>query len=289
MRQLYLLFLFLHLWLKGSAHGEIIQDTVEVIFKPTNIEALVVFESGEVLWEDAVFFESQTKMPSTGGKVFVVGAKVDEDRGPVAVVSWRLIGEGGADFSTPFQQVKEAGRITRSGSNLKGEILSRRGALKELRSELGRDVYNLKRLRVEAGRKADLGKIIQIEEDTRRINDETEAIARDIKNLQDSLEIVKEMREPLRFEKRKVTLTEQLSELAKVALAAEQTASSRKKSSEIELEQKLSLIDSTRFDDLDELEAEYRSVTGSDFSISETSPQLEQPVSASDYIAEDTL
>lgn len=273
----------------NSAQGEVIQDTVEIIFKPTKVEALIVFESGAVLWEDAVFFESQTKLSSSGGKVFVVGAQVDSNKGPLSVISWRLLGDGGADFSTSFKKIKEEDSIKNSAANLKGEILSERGNLKSLQSELSREVYNLKRLRVEAGRKADLGKIIQIEEDTRRIKDEVQAIARDIKNLRESLEIVKEMGEPARFEKRKVTLTEQLSEFAKAALAAEQSATTRKKSSEAELEQKLALIDSTRFDDLEELEAEYRAITGEDFTEAETLPQGAEPINTSEYISENGL
>lgn len=289
MKRLLFSFLSLIVCLVESAQGEVIQDSIEIIFKPTAVEALLVFESGVVLWEEGVFFESQTKVSSSGGKVFVVGAQVDENNGPLEVISWRLVGDGGADFSTPFKRIQEENSIKQSGVKLKSEILSKRGDLKVLRADLNREVYNLKRLRVEAGRKADLGKIIQIEEDTRKIKEETQAIARDIKNLRDSLEVVKDMGEPARFEKRRVTLTEQLSDLAKAALAAEQSATTRKKSSEAELEQKLALIDSTRFDDLEELEAEYLAITGKDFTEAETLPQGAEPINTSEYISENGL
>ncbi len=267
----------------------IVSDSFEIIFKPVSVETLMVFDSGAVVKEGGVFYEANHAASSTGGRLFIFGAIIPSSFGTLTNIAWRIVGENNAEYATPLKLIEKNKLIEDYPEGIKRNIISRKSELQALNLELNREVFNLKRLRVEAGRKADLGKIIQLEEEARSIEDSISAISRDVENLKDSLEIVKEMKEPARFEKRRVTLTEQLSDLARAALDAEQSASSRKHSSQLQLEENLTIIDATRFDDLEELEAEYLSLTGKEFKAEGEPRDSETPDAATNYLSSEGL
>ena len=259
---LFLVFIFLQSVASWAEGAELIQDFIELSFHPEEAEAVVVDAEANIFILPAVILQSSDNSEKKVPKSYLVGVSVGGLVTTPRLVSIVVYGEGVAEFASTIKEISSDNLIGDSVSDLRGKILSERGALAELREMLNAEIFNLKKLRVEAGRIADLGRIIELDEDTRRLRDAGDAVERDIESLKISLEAVKDLREPRRFERRKVVLTEQLSELAKAALAAEQSAPSRKKTTESDLDRKLALIDATRFDDLDELEREYQSLAG---------------------------
>jgi hypothetical protein len=261
-RLLSLIFTLFNAAIVRAEGSKIVHDFVEISFKPVKAEAVVVDAEKNIFIIPAVILEnseiSENKIP----KSYIIGVKVDGLVEQPQLMSVVVYGDGTAEFASTIKDISSSDLISDSAIQLRDKILAERRDLSELREMLNSEVFNLKKLRLEAGRIADLGRIIELDEDTRRLKEAGDAVERDIASLKVSLEAVKDLKEPRRFERRKVVLTEQLSELAKAALAAEQSAPSMKKTSESDLDRKLALIDATRFDDLDELEREYQSLSG---------------------------
>jgi len=252
-------------WISSPAWAEsplVLQEMVEISFAPSRAEMIIWEKSGNISFLPATVFESGERIEGGTVSNYLVGADVSDFKDSIELFSVIVSGVDTAEFTTSFKGIESDKLIETNSNQLRAEIVELRKELGSLKGVLNTEVFNLKKLRTEAGRQADLGKIVELEEETRSIKDAGDAVERDIIALKQSIESIKEIKEPLRFDKRKIVLTEQLSELAKAALAAEQSAPSRKKNSEMELDRKFALIHSTRFDDLEELEREYESLTG---------------------------
>jgi hypothetical protein len=243
----------------------VLKEMAEISFAPIRAVGVVVDEAGRVHFLPAVIHESGDQVEGGTLNSYLIGVDLSKINENIKLVSVTVTGDGTAEAVTPIRRVGPNDILQISPENLRNEIKTKRADLASLETTLNKEVLNLKRLRADAGRIVNLGKIIELEDETKKIKESADAIERDIAALKVSIEAIKDIKEPRRFDNRKVVLTEQLSELAKASLAAEQAMPALKKTSEMELDRKFALIQSTRFDDLEELEKEYEVLTGQPF------------------------
>lgn len=243
----------------------VLREMAEISFVPTNALGMVVDESEKVHFLPAVILESGDQVEGGTLNSYLIGVDISRVNTNLKFVSVTVSGEGTAEYVTPIRRIVEQDIIRDKPEEIRAEIKTKSLELGSLETTLNKEVLNLKRLRADAGRIVNLGKIIELEDETKKIKEGADAIERDIAALKISIEAIKDIKEPRRFDNRKVVLTEQLSELAKASLAAEQAMPALKKTSELELDRKFALIQSTRFDDLEELEKEYDALTGQPF------------------------
>ncbi len=276
MRKLSFLFILLFSCLPiVAAMGDpiIIDELVDLSFKPNNAVIYTSTGNGQIQKFPGVIFPIGEVGQSGNKKTYIIGASLSDLSGEPVTVTFSVFGDNGEEFVTPVRKFVSSPILSSASSSLRESVSKQQKENLEIKSELDREVLNLKKLRFDAAKMSDIGKIIEIEEETKRLRETNQALGRDIDTLKAALQAVKDLSTPARFERRKVLLTEQLSEMAKAALEVEQSASSRKKTSVSDLDRKLSLIESTKFDDLEELEKEYRNITGHD--LPETLPETD--------------
>lgn len=251
----------------------IIDELVELSFEPKHSSVFVSTSDGQLRKFPALVIPIGESGKSLNRKTYLIGALLSKLSATPVTMSIAAVGVNGEESNTPVKEIHISPNHNISAAVLREEVKRQRDKNSEIKSDLDKEILNLKQLRVDAAKMSDIGKIIEIEEETRQLRDANQALGRDIEILKAALSEVKELSEPARFERRKVLLTEQLSEMAKAALEVEQSASTRKRSTVSDLDKKLALIDSTRFDDLEELEKEYQNITGD-----------ELPVDSSEYL-----
>ena len=300
-------FIILNLiFLSFSVHAEqnsnvtIVGATIDINFIPKSTYILVTNATGKTKKIDTVLVKLTSDTQSEGTlSRYLIGGELSEyvDGDQYSIL---IFGENGAyDFVAPkivapkivapeIQDPRQS-----SIDELHALVLVKRATLSSRTQQLDDHTLTLKKLRVSAAEVTEIGKIIEIEEETKRVKESSDSLQGDIDTLRTVLQSVKSVPQPYKFEQRKSQLTGQLTEMAQAAVQAEQGVSSRKRSGTADLDKKLSLIDSTRFEDLEELEREYNALTGGVVSEgvgSEIVPDRRDeignsPVSADDYFS----
>ena len=142
------------------------------------------------------------------------------------------------------------------------EVENKKAVLKSWEVQVQAQADNLRRLRADAEVVANVGRIIELLEEIEATKYEIENLDKDIAVLQESFKQVKNQTSPKNFTRRELELTKQISELAQVVKSAESGESGRTVSTQSELQRKLALVESTRFDNEEQLRAELAKFQG---------------------------
>jgi len=270
MKQILSLTIFFVVALSGNVHAEesastpffILDSFVDLSFEPSKIELIISDTDGNLHKHQAVAFPLSEMTKEEGQKRYLVGGRIPGNLENYTSYCSLISGKNGESaFITP-RDISSEDYSGNSSSELHAEVLAKRQELKKLRDDMDSATMKLKQLRLETANISDIAKIIEVEEDTKRIKESSSELSHDIITLKSAIESVKALPEPIQFERRKVLLTEQLSDLARAALEAEQGAFSRRKNTEADLDKKLALIDATRFDEVEDLEREFARLAG---------------------------
>jgi len=198
-----------------------------------------------------------------GSKQYLVGGSIESSHAVTIQYVVSVNSQEGKNFlSQVYNLPISFAELPTNAEGFRSLVISLRANLSTKKEELDQESMSLKRLRLSAANAAEIGKIIEVEEETKRIKEVSEALRGDIETLQNALNAVKVIPAPHKFEKRKYELNQQLTQMAKAALFAEEGARQRSKDNEMDLDKKLSIVDLTRFEDLDELQREYDLLNG---------------------------
>lgn len=244
----------------------VISTEIELPFTPKNIVFLLSDSEGVIGKVGGVSLKlGEGEQHQGHNSRYLVGTEISHTP-KIDSYSIIIFGEDDAYDFVPSQQIDpmQVDLVYNSIDNLRELVVRKRQTLIARKSELAEETMNLKKLRIDAADMTDIGRIIELEEETKRIQSASIALEGDIETLRQALQNVKLLPPPNKFEPRKSQLTTQLAEMAQAALQAEQGALRRKSSGLTDIDSKLAVIDSTRFDDLEDLEREYNLLTGKD-------------------------
>lgn len=242
-----------------------LKQSVEIDFTPNEAFFLVEFKSGGLRRVKALLlppFEAGAlpgkAQEETAGR-WLAGAQVTapQRRGKL---EYSLILAGKSNryaFFGPWQEdfSSQDGALD-SVDNLREFLLRRKEYLHSLRVQLRAQQESLGRLRADAEVIADLGKILQVREESARVNQEALDLNKDIQTLEKFLKLARHSAAPVNFAGRQNQLTKQLTELSEAAKAAELGEIARRSLSEQELQKRLALVEMTRGEDYDSLQRE---------------------------------
>lgn len=236
----------------------IVDRLVEAPFELSDALLFIDFHDGNVsrFYATVVPVESDNKKNSH----WFVGTKVklpaDVNDLTLSVIMLGGTGEVLVAAPTAWQAPRdEKGALT--PELLRAHLVEQEGVLKSWDVQIDAQKDSLRRLRADAEVIADVGKILDVREEIERSNIEIAAIDRDMLTLKTALQEVKKLPSPRNFSQREVQLTQQLAELAAVAKEAETNEFQRRTETEGDLQRKLEIIETTRFDDLESLERMY--------------------------------
>jgi len=201
----------------------------------------------------------ESKRHSTGD--WFIGSRVGIAGGVREIqVSAILIGADDQYASIPptVLQLDKEHTFDNSSDTLRTHIEERKGVLKSWDVQVDAQRDSLRRLRADAEVIADVNKILEAKEEIERSKPEMESLERDIRSLKEALKEVKTLPSPKNFAKREVELTQQLSELANIARAAESGELERRSLSEVELQRRLQVVEENRFEDVETLQQIYQ-------------------------------
>lgn len=162
----------------------------------------------------------------------------------------------GASQSIEFQS-----KGFHSEDAIKSQILENRNRIEQLLLEDQKQQEILVKLRRDAEIIGGLGRIVEVKEELNKIKLASDAIDRDIQSLENLLNVTKTLPKPLNFARREVALTKSLLELANSARSLERIGNTNSQvdlqDSEQNLERRLALVNSSKYEQLDKLESEY--------------------------------
>ena len=259
----------------GDSEDIIIDATIDLSFVPTKAYFLLTNSKGDVFKREGIVTSALSNGEVGVGVLsrYLIGTHVKKIE-EVVSYSVLLFGDNNAYSFVPPTTLSDLYKTTElnSSDRLRDLVLGKKEVLESRKENLNKQTVTLKQLRISAAQVTEIAKIIELEEESKRVRDASKELEEDILSLKTALEVVKSVSHPYRFESRKAQLTTQLAEMADVALKAEQGADKRKMGNELSVDQKLALIDSTRFEDLGELEREYERLmpNTSDSTISES-------------------
>lgn len=163
-------------------------------------------------------------------------------------------------FPPVVWEAEEGVGYRRSSSALRDRLGRRKAFLVDQQKRVRANEANLKRLRADADTIADVARIIEVKEESERANKEIQNIEKDMEKLRRFLKLSKSDVQPKNFSRREVELTKQLAELAAVAKTTETGEFDRVAATHAAREEELELVESTRFEDIDQLKQELAEV-----------------------------
>lgn len=151
-------------------------------------------------------------------------------------------------------ELGKSSQFTESVDDLREKLLKRKEVLKSWDLQIKAQEENLERLRADADVIANLGRIVEVKEETDGLRAGIKDLDKDAENLRKFLRLVKTHAAPKNYVGRESQLTKQIAELAAVAKNAEGGEQGRKSQSGQELQQKMAILEQTRTEDYDALQ-----------------------------------
>ncbi len=166
-----------------------------------------------------------------------------------------LESSAGQSIFLPARKVELSDKMValNSSDRLREHLLLRKGVLQSWNLQVAEQEQSLNRLRDDAEVIGKVERIIELRDETKRVEVEIENLDKDFEMLRRFLSLIKANPAPKNFARRELELTGQLSKLAQAAKLAESGEMERKHSRESDLHYKLDVIESTRDEDPEEL------------------------------------
>ena len=250
----------------STRHYVIVDQVVSTSFPPEDVFLFVERLNGTIERVIAVAVPpgGDENRASEGGE-WLVGSKV-----PVSSASEEfsfsivLIGRGDQYLFVPpvAWNFKEGRGFSGSLDLLDEHLAKRRQVLESWDLQIDTQEQSLRRLRADAEIIADLGKIVEVREAKAQTEQDIVALRRDIEGLNESLRLARSFPKPRNLSVREAQLTRGISDLASIARTAENTEVNRRAANESDLQRKISIIESTRFDSVPTLKRTLERVKG---------------------------
>ncbi|MCB0309684.1 MAG: hypothetical protein KDD42_00530 [Bdellovibrionales bacterium] len=245
--------------LKTEEQQRIFVDrVVQLSFEPTAAFLFIrVWPQEELFRVSAEFSAAQAERDlKQSSKRWLFGAKFISPSGAERLESSLLIiGEKQREyFADPVVlNLKSDVNRPESVDGLRELLLQRKKQLKEWRAVHDAQAETLADLRVDADRIANLQRIVDLQNDLKRVEVEKRGVETDIETLRHSLQLVNTQSPPRRFTTREAELTRQLAQLTSVARSTESEEQQRQTTSQLELQRKLDMIESNSLENVDDL------------------------------------
>ncbi|MDC0358290.1 hypothetical protein OAO01_05685, partial [Oligoflexia bacterium] len=139
---------------------------------------------------------------------------------------------------------------------LRALLNERKEVLQSWQIQLESQAGSLQRLKADADVIGNLGKAYQVDDQVAAINIEIKNVEKDISRLKKFVLLASRSTTPKNFARRELQLTQQLKELAMTSRSIEQGEALRGSQAEANLQQKLRLVEATRFSNPDQLRSE---------------------------------
>jgi len=156
--------------------------------------------------------------------------------------------------------------------NLREHLLKRKQESRSWQTQVDAQDDSLRRLRADADIVADLGRIVEVREETDRVQQSIRGFVQDQANLEEFVRLVRSGPQPRNFAARERQLTKQIVELADAAKGTETGEFARRSEAEREVQRKLGFVEQSRSLDYDALQRELvqlrkqrRDLEGGDF------------------------
>ena len=197
-----------------------------------------------------------------GGERWHFGVGLTVPRGLGTIRHALLVeGEGGAlAFAPPRPLRLNDGSRFRSSDEIREHLQQRKKVLESWDVQQRVQFESLERLRSDAEVIGNLGRIAEKAEELQRVRSEINDLEKDLESLKRFIKLASKALPPHNFVRRRLSLTQQLEELVRVAGAMEASERQRKAGGEAKLQQELSLVEATRDDDYDALRVQLSSL-----------------------------
>ncbi|MBX7138376.1 MAG: hypothetical protein K1X83_10355 [Oligoflexia bacterium] len=239
--------------LEADAQSNIIVDkVVQLSFKPAEGIFFVSADGNQPMLYSAQFVAS-----SAAPNEWLVGARIPSNP-EIRTVEFSLIVWGADQNSALFPPVTwelaEHENFESSDKNLERYVSQRRDLLRSWEVQTRAQEDSLRRLRDDAETIGNFGRILEAQDDLSKTEAQLQDLIRDAGNLQLFLSLARSRSTPRNYLKREFELTQQLSSLTDVAKDAESSEHTRRATGQGDLGKKLAIIESTRMDNLEDLE-----------------------------------
>ena len=227
-------------------------ETLELSFEP--IGAWIIFQSADAEFRRVSAKVVAVVLPHDGSNArWLVGTRVPSDvRG--AILNFYAIALGAhGEIDGAFSSSRE---LNESEASIGLSLNERTQVLENWRRQLAQQEASLKRLRSDVDVIADIGRIVEVREESKQILKRIEDIGRDLDELAATVGTMKNKPAPNNFLRREAELTQQLAELAATAKRAESTAQSAARKGKQKSDQQL--IEAAKGIDLADLESKLK-------------------------------
>lgn len=224
-------------------------------FVPREVFFFVAFDQGPGARVRGVFVPA--RIAGERSKGWYIGLKIRVPRGKKRVTySSMTIGPAHSFHVEPAvtRPIDRQDPFGVTGDSLFAHRAQRVEVLRSLEVQLKAQAETIARLRSDAEVIGNLGRIIEAKEELQKVTIERRNVERDIANLQAFLKLARSRPIPKNYVSREGFLTRQISELAEAARVAESNEVSRRSRALADLQRKLGIVESTRYDDYADLE-----------------------------------
>lgn len=143
-----------------------------------------------------------------------------------------------------------------SASELRDQLISKKEVVQKLEAEREAEEQILQRLRADADVIANIGRIVEVKDESEQIKEELSSLDRDLANLGKFLKHDRLKPPPKNLVGRESQLTNQVAELAQAAKMVEGQEADRRAQAQLDMQRQLELVEATRFEDYDSLQRE---------------------------------
>lgn len=223
-------------------------EAVDLAFEPIGAWILIRQSDGEQRRLPAKVVALNVRHDSTTSR-WLIGTRVPSDVRAVIVSFYALALGAHGEMDGVFSSSRE---INESEASIELSLNERTRVLANWKKQLEQQEGNLRRLRTDVDVIADIGRIVEVREESKQILKRIDDIGRDLETLAATVGTMRNKPLPNNFLRREAELTQQLAELAATAKRAESTAQSAARKGKQKADQKL--IESTKGVDPADLE-----------------------------------
>lgn len=238
----------------------IIDQGVDLKFVPQEGFFLVDVGDGEIVRLTALLIPPYRQEPGANSLgVWLAGTRVAvPEKSTKISFSIILVGAQGQYAFVPPTDWNLAERDDFGGSvdRLRAKLLQRKSLLKSWQLQQKAQAENLSRLRADADIIAHAERLEQVRDQIEAGKLEIHSLQKDTERLKALIGLAKTKTRPKNYSRRQGELTRQVAELARAAKSAESQEYTRKSASDAKLQRQLTIIESTRFADLERLQIE---------------------------------
>lgn len=237
----------------------LLRQRVQVAFQPVQAFFLIELPDDSVQRVAAVSLAPFQSVPGGEQGSWQVGAWFNPALGVEKIrVALLVIGTEGQYFTVPFREL-EVSTIRAQADSLdavRAELLKRKEVLRSWTLQTSEQQRMLQRLRADAEIIGGFGRIIDAKEERQRLEVEVSSIDGHIRDLDRLVELARALPAPKNLSRREHQLSSQVTLLAAAARDVESGEAQRRGNADRSLQEKLRLIEETRYDDLDQLRRE---------------------------------